>query len=70
MNHKGKHILSILIAFAAVQPGLSAQQISSSWNPDKGTHYVNPVLNADYSDPDVCRGYRSFIRQTLSIGRS
>lgn len=55
MNHKGKHILSILIAFAAVQPGLSAQQISSSWNPDKGTHYVNPVLNADYSDPDVCR---------------
>ncbi|MBQ8810399.1 MAG: glycoside hydrolase 43 family protein [Bacteroidales bacterium] len=55
MNHKGKHILSILIAFAAVQPGLSAQQISSSWNPDKGTHYVNPVLNADYSDPDICR---------------
>lgn len=55
MNHTGKHILSILIAFAAVQTGLSAQQISSSWNPDKGTHYVNPVLNADYSDPDVCR---------------
>lgn len=55
MNHKGKHILSILIAFAAVQTALSAQQISSSWNPDKGTHYVNPVLNADYSDPDVCR---------------
>lgn len=55
MSHKGKHILSILIAFAAVQPGLSAQQISSSWNPDKGTHYINPVLNADYSDPDVCR---------------
>lgn len=55
MNHKGKHILSILIAFAAVQTGLSAQQISSSWNPDKGTHYVNPVLNADYSDPDACR---------------
>jgi beta-xylosidase len=55
MSHKGKHILSILIAFAFFQPGLYAQQISSSWNPDKGTHYVNPVLNADYSDPDVCR---------------
>ena len=26
-----------------------------SWNPDSGTHYVNPVINADYSDPDVCR---------------
>ncbi len=32
-----------------------AQQPSQCWNPDKGTHYVNPVLNADYSDPDVCR---------------
>jgi len=32
-----------------------AQQSSQCWNPDKGTHYVNPVLNADYSDPDVCR---------------
>ena len=34
---------------------ISAQQISQSWNPDKGTHYINPVINADYSDPDVCR---------------
>ena len=25
------------------------------WNPDRGDHYVNPVLNADWSDPDVCR---------------
>lgn len=32
-----------------------AQQPSQSWNPNKGTHYINPVLNADYSDPDVCR---------------
>lgn len=33
----------------------SAQQPSSSWNPNKGNEYVNPVINADYSDPDVCR---------------
>lgn len=32
-----------------------AQQPSATWNPDRGTHYINPVLNADYSDPDVCR---------------
>ncbi|MDY5042530.1 MAG: family 43 glycosylhydrolase [Candidatus Cryptobacteroides sp.] len=32
-----------------------AQSISKCWNPDRGTHYVNPVINADYSDPDVCR---------------
>lgn len=55
MNHKGKHILTILAVFVIVPLSLSAQQISRSWNPDKGTHYVNPVLNADYSDPDVCR---------------
>ena len=34
---------------------VSAQQVSSSWNPDRGNRYVNPVINADYSDPDICR---------------
>ena len=47
------------ILVAGVLAGLSfaaaAQQPSMSWNPDSGTHYVNPVINADYSDPDVCR---------------
>ena len=38
------------LSFAA-----AAQQQSTSWNPDRSTHYVNPVINADYSDPDVCR---------------
>lgn len=33
----------------------TAQQVSAVWNPDKGKTYVNPVINADYSDPDVCR---------------
>ena len=26
----------------------SAQSISKAWNPDRGTHYINPVINADY----------------------
>lgn len=26
-----------------------------AWNPVRGDRYVNPVINADYSDPDVCR---------------
>ena len=47
------------ILVAGVLAGFSfaaaAQQPSMSWNPDRGTHYVNPVINADYSDPDVCR---------------
>lgn len=33
----------------------SGQYVSQVWNPDNGDGtYKNPVLNADYSDPDVC----------------
>lgn len=51
------HRKLILLAAAILLPAAyaTAQQPSQSWNPDRGTHYVNPVLNADYSDPDVCR---------------
>ena len=37
--------------------GMSAgdRSVQAVWNPDRGSHYVNPILNADYSDPDVCR---------------
>ncbi len=45
-----------------------AQQLSQSWNPDKGTHYVNPVLNADYSDPDVCRVGDDYYMTSSSFG--
>ena len=47
-------VLAALLC-AASMTNSYAQQPSQCWNPDKGTHYVNPVLNADYSDPDVCR---------------
>ena len=34
---------------------VSGQYQSKVWNPDNGDGtYTNPVLNADYSDPDVC----------------
>ncbi len=34
-----------------------AQYHSEVWNPDNGDGtYTNPVINADYSDPDVCVG--------------
>ena len=47
----------ILVAglIAGLSLSAAAQQPSQSWNPDKGENYINPVLNADYSDPDVCR---------------
>ena len=46
---------ALLTIFLSGQKPSSAQGISKTWNPDRGTHYVNPVINADYSDPDVCR---------------
>ena len=61
-----------IAAFAAIICAVStissfAQQPSESWNPDKGTHYVNPVLNADYSDPDVCRVGNDFYMTSSSF---
>jgi len=47
--------ISFMAAAMLATCSISAQQISQSWNPDKGTHYINPIINADYSDPDVCR---------------
>ncbi len=46
---------AIMAATAVLSIQANAQQESMSWNPDKGDSYINPVLNADYSDPDVCR---------------
>ena len=33
-----------------------AQTPSQTWNPNlKNGMYQNPIIDADYSDPDVCR---------------
>ena len=47
---------SLLVA--AFLPFLAAAQYRSEvWCPDNGNGtYTNPVINADYSDPDVCAG--------------
>lgn len=62
-----RHILLVGI-LAGLSFSASAQQVSSSWNPDRGTHYVNPVINADYSDPDVCRVGEDFYMTSSSFG--
>jgi beta-xylosidase len=50
--------LNLLLLVAALVPAsLSAQYRSEVWCPDNGNGtYTNPVINADYSDPDVCVG--------------
>lgn len=50
--HKLPALIFCLMALTSVT---SAQQKSSTWNPDKGKDYINPIIHADYSDPDVCR---------------
>ncbi len=47
-----------LFMLAAIMPVMAnAQYKSEVWSPDNGNGtYTNPVINADYSDPDVCVG--------------
>jgi len=58
-----KRLLSIIIlATASVQ--LNAQL----WNPDLGNgKYKNPIIFADYSDPDVCRAGDDFYMTASSF---
>lgn len=50
-----KKLLSLLII--ALPLFADAQYRSKVWCPDNGDGtYTNPVINADYSDPDVCVG--------------
>ena len=47
----------ISLAVALLPMAASAQYQSKVWSPDNGDGtYTNPVINADYSDPDVCVG--------------
>ena len=47
----------ILMAALLLPLWASAQYRSQVWCPDNGDGtYTNPVINADYSDPDVCVG--------------
>lgn len=44
-------LLSLLCSVQAM-----AQAPSQTWNPNlQGNRYQNPIIDADYSDPDVCR---------------
>lgn len=41
--------------FSLLFMSANAQYVSEVWSPDNGDGtYTNPVINADYSDPDVC----------------
>lgn len=45
----------LLLMMLALPMAALAQYKSQVWSPDNGNGtYTNPVINADYSDPDVC----------------
>ncbi len=47
----------LILASLMLPLSVSAQYQSQVWNPDNGDGtYTNPVIDADYSDPDVCVG--------------
>lgn len=49
-----RYLLTVIALLWAV--GMQAQGVSKVWVADRGDGtYKNPVLYADYSDPDVCR---------------
>lgn len=60
-------ILSMLIGSALL--GFGQNYVSSVWIADKGDGtYVNPIINADYSDPDVCAVGDDFYMTASSFG--
>ena len=49
-----RFFLSICLLYSAVW--VNAQSVADAWSPDLGGGtYQNPIIFADYSDPDVCR---------------
>ena len=49
--------LSFIICQLSITPASAQLYHSQVWCPDNGDGtYTNPVINADYSDPDVCVG--------------
>ena len=50
-----KNFLLILLYFINNVLVLSAQGTPGKWGDQGNETYINPILNADYSDPDVIR---------------
>ena len=49
-------VLSMMLSLSVVAQQQPGHSISEAWVSDLGDGtYKNPVLHADYSDPDVCR---------------
>lgn len=55
-NNKMKTIVSIILSCLLFTGTQAQNEVSKTWVSDQGNgKYKNPVLYADYSDPDACR---------------
>lgn len=52
---KDHRFFCFLLFFAAISLSVFSQQTPVSWGDQGNGTYINPVLNADYSDPDAIR---------------
>ena len=49
---------------------MKAQSPSNTWNPNlPGGKYRNPIIDADYSDPDVCRVGNDYYMTSSSFAK-
>ena len=64
-----KKIVIIAALVCGAWQQADAQYVSKVWVPDQqdGT-YINPIIHADYSDPDVCAAGDDFYMTASSFG--
>ena len=52
---KLKRILSMILVSVTIQVSAQDANFQTKWGDQGDGTYINPVLNSDYSDPDVIR---------------
>lgn len=66
-----KHLLTSLLIYVSSLSGFGQTELSESWIPDPGNGtYLNPIIHADYSDPDVIRSGNDFYMTASSFQSS
>ena len=61
-----KKIVIIAALVCGAWQQADAQYVSKVWVPDqKDGTYINPIIHADYSDPDVCAAGDDFYMTAL-----
>jgi len=64
-----KKIVIIAALVCGAWQQADAQYVSKVWVPDqKDGTYINPIIHADYSDPDVCAAGDDFYMTASSFG--